>query len=198
MSNINFLQKITNFISKYKSYIIILIICTFSVVSLVVQNANEKSMVNINGEEIEMNKEKGKIGVYITGEVNNPGVYYIDENSRLNDLIELSGGLTQNADLTELNLAEKLSDSDKIDVPKINHNEDDTTIENEEKSSDLININKASKEELKTLNGIGDTLAQNIIEYRKKSKFETIEELLNVSGIGNSKFESIREYICVN
>ncbi len=198
MSNINFLQKITNFISKYKSYIIILIICTFSVVSLVVQNANEKSMVNINGEEIEMNKEKGKIGVYITGEVNNPGVYYIDENSRLNDLIELSGGLTQNADLTELNLAEKLSDSDKIDVPKINHNEDDTTIENEEKESDLININKASKEELKTLNGIGDTLAQNIIEYRKKSKFETIEELLNVSGIGNSKFESIREYICVN
>ena len=98
------------------------------------------------------------------------------------------------ADITELNLAEKLNDSDKIDVPK-------KIIEEKSEESDtdnnLININKATKEELKTLDGIGDTLADNIIEYRKNNKFESIEDILNVNGIGESKYNAIKEYICV-
>ncbi|MBO5476997.1 MAG: helix-hairpin-helix domain-containing protein [Clostridia bacterium] len=137
--------------------------------------------------------------MYITGEVANPGVYYIPEESRLDDLIQICGGFTQNADISELNLAERLSDSDKVEVPKI-VNEEKIEYEElqQEEDSNLININNATKEELKTLNGIGDTLADNIINYRKINKFETIEDLLNVNGIGKSKFNSIKEYICVN
>ena len=101
--------------------------------------------------------------------------------------------------MSEINLAEKLNDSDKIDIPKIaieEENEEDNIENNDD--NDLININKASKDELKTLNGIGDTLADNIIEYRKNNKFNTIEDILEVNGIGESKFENIKEYICVN
>lgn len=130
----------------------------------------------------------------------NPGVYYIPEESRLNDLIQICGGFTQEADISELNLAERLSDSDKIEVPKIAIEEELEVEEYKESKIDnnLININKATKEELKSLDGIGDTLADNIIDYRKNNKFETIEDLLNVNGIGESKFNAIKEYICVD
>lgn len=126
-------------------------------------------------------------------------MYYVEEESRLTDLIEICGGFTPNADISDLNLAERLSDSDKIEVPKIVCEELEGEEEDSlETTSDLVNINKASKEELKSLDGIGDTLADNIINYRKNNRFETIEELLNVNGIGDAKFETIKEYICVD
>ena len=123
------------------------------------------------------------------------------------DLIDVCGGFTQEADISDLNLAEKLSDAEKIDVPKIilesdqsinEENMEESIISNEEDNTGLININTASKEELKELKGVGDTLANNIIEYRSHTKFESIEDILNVSGIGDAKFEAIREYICVD
>ena len=135
--------------------------------------------------------------MYIAGEVEKPGVYYINEESRLVDLIGMCGGFTQEADISELNLAEILSDSDKVEVPKKTPEEEIQNEEYNEEKAKIININKASKEELKLLNGIGDTLAQNILNYRKNNKFETIEDLLNVEGIGESKFNAIKEYICV-
>lgn len=169
-----------------------------SIISIVFSNIDEKSKISINDNELELNSRENKIAVYITGEVVNPGVYYIDENLRLDDLIKECGGLTSQADLSEINLAEKLNDSDKIEIPKIIvEQEEDEIIETNENDG-LININKASKEELKTLNGIGDTLADNIIEYRKNNKFNTIDDILEVNGIGESKFENIKEYICVD
>ena len=175
------------------------LILLLSVISLVVQNIKDKSNIIINDEKLE-NKE-GKIAVYIAGEVKNPGVYYIDEDSRLTDLIEMCGGFTKEADISDLNLAEKLSDSDKIDVPKIDKEEyvsESETSDNGTAKSGLIDINRATKDELKTLSGIGDTLADNIIKYRQENTFECIEDIMNVNGIGESKFESIKEYICVN
>lgn len=196
MKSRKFFQNISFFLTQNKSNIIILLVIVFSIISIIIQNVNSKEAISVNDEELEKNKYEGKIAVYITGEVKNPGVYYVDEGSRLEALIEICGGLNEDADVSELNLAEKLNDADKIDVPKIivNAQED----EEENNDSGLININTASKEELKTLNGIGDTLADNIINYRKNSKFETIEDLLNVNGIGQSKYNAIKEYICVN
>lgn len=190
---------VKNFVSYYKTYILILVIIFASIISIIYTNINGKSRIIVNDNELEIDDRDNKIAVYITGEVVNPGVYYIDENLRLDDLVKECGGLTSQADLSEINLAEKLNDSDKIDIPKIaieEENEEDNIENNDD--NDLININKASKDELKTLNGIGDTLADNIIEYRKNNKFNTIEDILEVNGIGESKFENIKEYICVN
>lgn len=190
---------VKNFVSYYKTYILILVIIFASTISIIYTNINGKSRIVVNDNELEIDDRDNKIAVYITGEVVNPGVYYIDENLRLDDLVKECGGLTSQADLSEINLAEKLNDSDKIDIPKIAIEEEneENNIENND-DNDLININKASKDELKTLNGIGDTLADNIIEYRKNNKFNTIEDILEVNGIGESKFENIKEYICVN
>lgn len=190
---------VKNFVSYYKTYILILVIIFASTISIIYTNINGKSRIVVNDNELEIDDRDNKIAVYITGEVVNPGVYYIDENLRLDDLVKECGGLTSQADLSEINLAEKLNDSDKIDIPKIaieEENEEDNIENNDD--NELININKASKDELKTLNGIGDTLADNIIEYRKNNKFNTIEDILEVNGIGESKFENIKEYICVN
>lgn len=162
-------NEVKNFVIKYKTYIVIALILISSIIYIILQNIEDKSKITINDNEIQLQSREDKIAVYITGEVKNPGVYYIDENWRLDDLIKECGGLTEDADLSEINLAEKLNDSDKIDIPKIVLEESIET-DNETTSEDegLININKASKEELKTLNGIGDTLADNIIEYREK------------------------------
>lgn len=185
------------FVSKYKTYIIIIIIVIASGVSLFLENNKKDDVININGEE--MVKKEGLIAVYITGEVNNPGVYYIDEGMRLNDIVDLCGGFKDTADLTEINLAEKLNDSDKIYIPKIvseSYEEIDVE-ENNNTASGKVNINTANKAELKELDGIGDTLADNIIKYREKSKFKSIEDVLNVDGIGQAKFDKIKEYICI-
>lgn len=123
----------------------------------------------------------------------------MDKESRIVDLLEECGGTKTNADLSEINLAQKLEDSDKIDIPsKIDsYNEEENQLNEGNVGFGKVNINTATKEELKTLNGIGDTLAQNIIEYRNNNSFETIEDILNVNGIGDSKYEKIKEYICV-
>ena len=91
------------FLNKYKTYIIIVIVLVLSIASIVIDNINNKSKIVINGNELEKNKVSGKIAVYISGEVKNPGVYYLEENQRLNDLIELCGGFTKEADISDLN-----------------------------------------------------------------------------------------------
>lgn len=148
---------------------------------------------------MKLKEREGKIAVYITGEVEKPGVYYMNAGTRIVDLIDECGGLKKDACLDDVNLAQILEDSDKIDIPKISSDieEADTTESSSGTSSGKVNINTASKEELKSLNGIGDTLAQNIIDYRNTTKFESIEDIQNVNGIGESKYESIKDYICV-
>ena len=100
--------------SKYKTYIIIIVIILSSGISIFMQSKDDN--VVINDEKIE--NVKDKIAVYIAGEVENPGVYYIDEGLRLNDLISICGGFTEEADISDINLAEKLNDSDMINIPK--------------------------------------------------------------------------------
>lgn len=193
------LNKVKDIILTYKTNILIGILILLSITSIIFQNINDKNKIEINGNEIQTNKFENEIAVYITGEVKQPGVYYIESGLRLNDLIEVCGGLTDKADLSDINLAEKLNDSDKIDIPSIIAEKDEmNSISDIDNNNDLININTASKEELKTLNGIGDTLANNIIEYRNNCKFDTIEDILNVNGIGESKYDGIKEYICVD
>ena len=166
-----------------------------------------------NEDETIKEVEEKNIMVHITGAVKNEGVVYLDSDSRVINAIEEAGGATQEADLSKINLVFPLEDGMKIYIPSIY---DDENIENEieedeyiTKSSDEIiseqsskeaeskvNINKATQTELETLPGIGPSTALKIIEYREnEGKFKKIEDIKEVSGIGEAKFEKIKDFI---
>ena len=148
------------------------------------------------------------IMVHIMGQVNNPGVVELQENARIQDAIEAAGGTTNEADFSKINLAYILEDGMKIYIPKIGE-EQQTYItkesgiikeenEDEEEEELMININTASKEELESLPGIGESIATRIVNYRKENgKFSKIEDIQNVSGIGEAKYNNIKNYITV-
>ena len=162
---------------------------------------------NYNDKDIFMEEDKGEkagvkyITVYINGEVKNPGVYNLKSDSRVNDLIKASGGLSDKADKSRLNLARKLKDEDYIFVDSImekgtiNGTSDSV---NNAKPSGKVNINKATKEELKTVPGIGDVTAQKIIDYRESNNgFTRIEDIKKIDRIGEKTFEKIKDKIDV-
>lgn len=150
--------------------------------------------------------EEEKIYVHIIGAINNSGIIEAPKDVRLYEIVELAGGLKEEADETLINLAVKVEDGEKIIIPykeslstnnsnkQINELYENATSQNYGK----ININTASIEELKTLTGIGQSTAEKIINYREEiSKFEKIDDIKKVSGIGDSKFNSIKDKIVV-
>lgn len=159
----------------------------------------------IDGNSKEENNEGSsrKIIVHIDGEVINPGVIELIEGARIIDAVNIAGGLTRYADEKRINLAKKISDEEKIYIPKIG--EDISDIENlnvhqdSSKNNDQgkVNINTATKGELENLPGIGPVIADRIIEYRQNHKFSSIDDIKKVSGIGDKKFESIKDFIVV-
>lgn len=149
-------------------------------------------------------KESSDMKVHISGEINQEGVYTINEGDRLDDLIKEAGGLTEEANADSLNLAMKLNDQMKIYIPNKNEavaEEDNpdqiVTNPNESNNSDKININQASKEELMTLPNVGEKRADAIIEYRDINKFESIEDIKNVTGIGDKYFNAMKDLITI-
>lgn len=197
--------KIKKFIFKYKVQIILIVIFVASAISIFIQDKERKDSIMINSSSIESKNDK--IGVYISGEVKKEGVYYLDKDARVANLIDIAGGLTQNADISKINPAQKLNDSDKIIIPEkkdeveeeIEQIEDNISVEEELEhiTIEKININTATKEELETLNGIGEATANKIINYRKSNPFKEIEDIMNVPGIGEAKFNNIKDDICV-
>ena len=145
------------------------------------------------------------IVVYVCGAVVKAGVYELAADSRVNDAVLAAGGFAENADETFVNLAAPVSDGTKILIPTKEEVESGTvaaeSIDNTESTDGgpgLININTASKEELKTLPGIGDGIAGKIIDYREKSgSFKTIEDIMKVSGIKDKLFSKIKDMITV-
>lgn len=135
-----------------------------------------------------------EIAVYVVGEVVNPGVYFLSQNSRIQNAIEAAGGFTASADIVSINLAMKLADGMKIYVPPVNYGSRIAS----ENGQVLINVNMASIAELESIPGIGPVLAKRIYEYRQKNgPFSSYEDLLNVSGIGEKTLEKIKPYIQV-
>ncbi|EOC99801.1 helix-hairpin-helix domain-containing protein [Caldisalinibacter kiritimatiensis] len=167
------------------------------------ENNNLDVINKMETENKEENVEKSRIiYVDISGEVNYPGVYKLKDGSRVIDAVEKAGGLTEEADRNRINLAKKISDEDKIYIPKVGEETIDikthTSVEdNVSTNQNLVNINTATNERLKSLPGIGPVLAQRIIDYRNEKKFESIDELINVKGIGEKKFEDIKDLIIV-
>lgn len=149
--------------------------------------------------------------VDIHGAVNHPGVYALPQNSRVKDVIDAAGGMTADSNGDAVNLAARLKDGDKITIPVEGTTlEVDPTAEPVQEyaerspeveispSGGMININNATADELATLPGIGPSLAEKIILQREsRGYFKTIEEIMDVSGIGPSKFEQMKDRITV-
>ena len=218
---------ILNLSKKQKIFISIVIIIIFALVLIYVYQkfyeedseiilSNNINDVTLNTNEIGTKEEKNdeeKVVVHVIGEVNNPGVVTLPEGSRIIDAINKAGGKTEEADLSKINLAFIVEDGTQIYIPRINENLNqinlisdgagigviinDSNLE-ENKVEVKVNINTANKEKLETLPGIGETTAQKIIDYRETNgKFKTIEDIKNVSGIGEAKYESLKDKITV-
>lgn len=146
------------------------------------------------------------ITIFISGEVKEPGVVTIEGNKRLSDAIDKLGGFTSEANLNKINLAMKIEDEKHYIIPKIGEDLEnipkdiDESKSVESKSEDSkININTANIQELDALPGVGEATANKIISYRdEKGKFNNIEEIKNVNGIGDKKYEDIKEMININ
>ena len=166
--------------------------------------AKEFENEDIKKDNNHFDENKNMITIYISGEVNNPGVVNIESDKRLSDAIDKLGGLTQSADLNNINLAMKIEDAKHYIVPKIGeeikineaiNNEN----QNNSKYNDKVDINHATVEELEKLTGIGQSTANKIINYREEyGDFKSIEELKNVNGIGDKKYEQIKDEITLN
>ncbi|TCW41979.1 competence protein ComEA [Thermohydrogenium kirishiense] len=153
-----------------------------------------------NTNEMVSNEKPKEIKVYVTGLVKSPGVYTMKDGDRVDDAIKLAGGALEGADLSNINLAEKVKDEQMIKIPKVGEDNSSTgEIGDVKKADGKININKATKEELDTLPGIGEVTAQRIIDFREQhGNFQKIEDIMNVSRIGPKLFEQIKDKITVD
>lgn len=156
---------------------------------------------------------KSPIAVHVIGAVPRPGLYEFAEGARVQDAIDAAGGLLTSANIDSINLAAFLEDGVQLTIPykdgqaPVAAPNQEAPLElpgateesnSAEENPDLININTASVEELDALPGIGPTIAQRIVDYRDANgPFQTIEDILNVSGVGPSTFENIKELITV-
>lgn len=223
MNNINFKENKT--IIVIISIIIIIFVCMFFYTRINMENEyNEISNYDIlqNETNIEIEQEETtKIIIHVTGAVKNEGIVQIEEGGRIADAVDAANGFSEDADISQINLAYQLEDGQKIYIPSINDEKidgaekvlqkeyvtdeagDDVILEDEisnvkSKKNEKININTADQSELIEIPGVGEATAQKIIEYRETNgKFKNIEDIKNVNGIGNSKFENMKEKICV-
>ena len=185
----------------------------------------DEDVSEANQEQVNENAEK--IYVYVTGQVNIPGVVILNKGSRIADAINAAGGTTSKANTTKINLVYVLEDGMKVNVTSNYDLKKDSNFEyitknsgegagdannlnidssssstgyntKRERTSSIVNINTATQTELETLPGIGPSTALKIINYRKENgKFSSIEDLKNVNGIGDNKFEALKKYITV-
>lgn len=221
------MEYIIDYVKKfdYKKIVFYIILLSVYALGFIYLNnkINKKEVTKIESvvmkeeqiENKEQEKDEEKIQEYIyvdiKGAVKKPGVYKLNIDSRVIDAINISGGLVKNSNTDYINLSKVLKDSEII---KVYTNEEIKKLENdspqelpkietnikEENQNEikLININEATKEQLKELNGIGDSKAESIIEYRNNiGKFNSIDEIKNIDGISETIFNKIKEFITI-
>ena len=153
-------------------------------------------------KETEATAVSGEVKVHVVGAVTAAGVYTLPADARVDDAVRAAGA-TANADLSQLNLAQKLADGQKITVPAVGESaapaSTSSVSENTQATPDvLVNINTATAEQLQNLPNIGEVRAKAIIDYREEhGGFKAIEELQEVSGIGEKTFEHLSAYVTV-
>lgn len=157
-------------------------------------SSNIMNTTSESKEESTQTANKEKVVVYVCGNVNSPGIIECDIDSRLYEVINMAGGFSEGADIDALNLADTVKDKDKIYVPL----KGEASVSDTWDNKGLININKADKEKLTSLPGIGQSRAEDIVKYRTENgTFSAIEDIMNVPGIKESAFNKIKDLISV-
>lgn len=201
----------------------LIFLITICILYVNIKNKNKNEFLNDFNEESTDVTEYNKLGleqqnnankvidyiyVHIIGEIKSPGLIKLKDGARIVDAIDAAGGITENADLNKVNLAFILNDGCKLRIPKVGEeNEtivsmgDDYNVVQEGinvASGGKININTATQAQLETVTGIGPSTAAKIIEYRKQNgKFSKIDDIKNISGIGEEKFNNIKNQITI-
>ena len=199
------MQKYKDFIYYNRKELLIGLLCILALFNLFFKSDNKESIATVSLSDFEKKEEKveSKIIVDIKGEVIMPGTYEMNADDRVSDVLLKAGGVTDKASTENINLSEKVKDEMLIVIPSIDSNpkpveekKPNTTSNNSIVSDGKVSINKASIQELMTIKGIGESKAKAIIDYRSKNGlFKNIDEIKNVSGIGKSTFEKIKDYI---
>lgn len=195
------MKKLYEFLEKYQTAIgitLIAIILISGGILLFARAQGQKSDVKI------LENSESSIKVDVEGAVKNPGLYTMKQGDRVDDAIKAAGGTTDNADLSKLDkgLASKLTDGERILVPLKGESALGTTTTSSSSSSSQqqgkININTASLSDLDKLPGVGPATAQKIIDYRtQKGTFGSIEEIKEVNGIGEAKYNKLKDLITI-
>ncbi len=156
------------------------------------------SVKELDSYFVEEDYAKAQIAVHVTGEVKERGLIYINEGSRALDAIRAAGGALDTADLDRINLAKVMQDGEKLHVPAVGEILDNNAYLGYNEANAKININTATAAQLDTLQGIGPVLAQRIVDFREREgRFERIEDIMKVSGIGPKVYENIKDSITV-
>ncbi len=187
---------------RTKSFLLLLllasILCSCGKKAVLYENtAGEEAADTVQTEAEENEEITASVWVYVCGEVASPGVYELPEGSRITDAVEAAGGMTQDAAGTYLNLAQLVSDGQKIEVPSA---EEAKTLTEAaaDSASGVVNLNRATEAELMTLPGIGESKAKEIIRYREsKGGFQKPEDLMNISGIKEGVYNKIKDQITI-
>ena len=173
-----------------------------------------ESEVKTESRLVEQEKPPG-IKVYVSGAVKNPGIYEVDAGVRAVDVIAVAGGMAADANENKVNLAKKCKDGTQVNVPFLTAKQkkeklqaagyEESTLISKEFSGNKsqvvvsiikkVNINTAGQAELESLPGVGTSTANKIINYRTRNKFKAIEDIMQISGIGPSKFNSMKELL---
>ena len=177
-------------------YIVLLILAMF--ISISGCDKKEHDTLTLDALEVQEAGEQSQdshkdIYVYVCGAVEREGVYRLPAGSRIYEAIEMAGGFCEDAATSGVNQAEVLQDEARVYVPTYAE-----VISEDAQSDGKLNLNKATKEELMTLPGVGASRAESIIQYRNENGgFKSIEEIMLISGIKEGLFEKIKDFIKV-
>ena len=181
-----------------KSLLVLLILATAAFAGTMYGYYSEEHALTLDaGTNIQADAPR-MVTVYVSGEVRKPGLFKLREGQRVADAVNEAGGVIETADIDRVNMAALLEDGMQIRVPEQQATGRNAPAASGKNAEGQININTANEKELQTLPGIGPAMSARIIEYREANgDFKKIEDIKKVRGIGNAKFEKIKDKVTI-
>lgn len=190
---------------KFILLCVLLLGCVFT--SIAAEYFTNEEPVPVISAQTQAKSKEQLITVYVSGAVARPGLYELPAGIRAQEAVEAAGGFTEAANQEKVNLAKKLKDGSQVNVPALkgskktitgtNASAGTASIGSQQKQAGLVNINTANITELDSLPGVGEVTAQRIIEYRQQHSFTRIEDIMQVKGIGEAKFNKMKDRLTV-